>query len=130
MNKVIRDTTLTSLDPAPSAPPVDEDRTRPSERAIGGVVLRSAKDLRDAGLVPAEAVKALSAVAARYAVAITPDMASLIEAEPVRGALAAGGQPATGPIAAQFIPDIRELTSTPEELLDPIGDEAHSPVKG
>ncbi len=81
--------------------------------------LRSAQDLADAELIAPEQVKALAAVAARYAVAITPDVASLIEAEP-----------SGGPIAAQYIPDTRELTSTPEELLDPIGDDAHSPVKG
>ena len=35
------------------------------------------------------------------------------------------------PIALQFLPDIRELDSTlPQESADPIGDHAHSPVKG
>jgi len=34
------------------------------------------------------------------------------------------------PIARQFIPDIRETEIAPEELSDPIGDEARSPVKG
>jgi lysine 2,3-aminomutase len=34
------------------------------------------------------------------------------------------------PIARQFIPDVRELDQAPEDLADPIGDEAHSPVKG
>jgi lysine 2,3-aminomutase len=62
-------------------------------------------------------------VAARYAVAVTPDMASLIEDEASHGG-------AGGPIAAQFVPDVRERTATPEEMLDPIGDETHSPVKG
>jgi len=61
----------------------------------------------------------LAEVAARYAVAITPAMEGLID-------------PATpdDPIAAQFRPDARELELAPDELSDPIGDEAHTPVKG
>jgi lysine 2,3-aminomutase len=61
----------------------------------------------------------LAAVAARYAVAITPAMEALIDPE----------DPAD-PIAAQFRPDARELKETPAERADPIGDAAHSPVKG
>src|SRR5690348_18351187 len=34
------------------------------------------------------------------------------------------------PIAAQFRPDARELITSSDELSDPIGDEAHTPVKG
>ncbi|MBS0386154.1 MAG: lysine-2,3-aminomutase-like protein, partial [Proteobacteria bacterium] len=34
------------------------------------------------------------------------------------------------PIAAQFRPDARELITSPDELSDPIGDDAHTPVKG
>src|SRR5581483_10307412 len=34
------------------------------------------------------------------------------------------------PIAAQFIPFSKELNISASELADPIGDEAHSPVKG
>jgi lysine 2,3-aminomutase len=61
----------------------------------------------------------LAEVAARYAVAITPAMDALIDAN----------DPAD-PIAAQFRPDARELITAPDELSDPIGDEAHMPVKG
>ena len=58
-------------------------------------------------------------VAARYAVAITPAMAELIDpADPA------------DPIARQFVPDVRELEPTPAERADPIGDDAHSPVTG
>jgi lysine 2,3-aminomutase len=61
----------------------------------------------------------LAEVAARYAVAITPAMDALIDpTDP------------SDPIAAQFLPDARELIETPEERVDPIGDHAHSPVKG
>ncbi len=61
----------------------------------------------------------LKAVTARYAVSITDHVAGLMQGE--------AGQ---DPIATQYIPQARELTTLPEELSDPIGDEAHSPVKG
>jgi lysine 2,3-aminomutase len=60
---------------------------------------------------------ALAAVAARYAVAITPAMEALIDSGD-----------ADDPIARQFRPDARELVSSPGETADPIGDAAHSPV--
>ena len=81
--------------------------------------LRSARDLVDAGLVPAESFPALEAVAARYAIAITPAMADLVE--PTHPA---------DPIALQFVPDPAELRDAPEESADPIGDHVHSPVPG
>jgi lysine 2,3-aminomutase len=61
----------------------------------------------------------LAEVAQRYAVAITPAMEALID--PTNP---------DDPIAAQFRPDARELEIAPDELSDPIGDEAHTPVKG
>ena len=76
-------------------------------------------DLAAAGLVSARALPALEEVAARYATAITAASAALIDADD-----------ANDPIARQFIPTTDELITTPEELADPIGDEAHSPVKG
>ena len=72
-----------------------------------------------AGLVAAEDAPALEAVTARYALAISPGMASRIDpADPA------------DPIAAQFVPHAGELETLPEERPDPIGDFAHSPVKG
>ncbi len=68
---------------------------------------------------PLQPADALAQVAARYAVAITPAMEALIDASD-----------ANDPIAAQFRPDARELDIAPDELSDPIGDDAHSPVKG
>ncbi len=81
--------------------------------------LRSVAQLRDAGLVPAREVKALTQVATRYAVAITPAMAELIDRD----------DPAD-PIARQFVPDPAELETRPPERADPIGDDAFSPVTG
>jgi lysine 2,3-aminomutase len=81
--------------------------------------LRTAADLARAGLVPAESLPELEQVAARYAVAITPAVATLIDpADP------------SDPVARQFVPDAAELTLAPEERADPIGDLAHSPVEG
>jgi lysine 2,3-aminomutase len=64
-------------------------------------------------------MSALDAVAKRYAVAITPAMEALIDANDPND-----------PIARQFRPDVRELITTPEERVDPIGDDAHTPVEG
>lgn len=81
--------------------------------------LRDARSLAEAGLVPSERLPALEAVAARYAVAITPAMTELIEA---------GDE--NDPIARQFVPSPEELIASPGEDGDPIGDAAHSPVEG
>jgi len=81
--------------------------------------LRTPEALVGAGLVPADRLPDLARVAARYAVAITPAMAELIDpADP------------HDPIARQFLPDPAELTSAPGERDDPIGDFAHSPALG
>ncbi len=61
----------------------------------------------------------LDAVARRYHVAVTPTLEALIDPHDP-----------DDPIARQFRPDIRELEHRPEERTDPIGDLAHSPVKG
>ncbi len=81
--------------------------------------LRSAHELKDAGLINAAAMPAIAEVAARYAVAITPALARRIDA----------ADPAD-PLARQFVPSPAELLTEPEELADPIGDDAHSPVEG
>jgi lysine 2,3-aminomutase len=81
--------------------------------------LRSIAELRDAGLVPATHAATLEEVAARYAVAITPAVAELIDRNDP-----------DDPIARQFIPDPAELVSGPPERADPIGDDAFSPVEG
>lgn len=82
-------------------------------------ILRGPADLVGAGLVAAERLAPLKHVAARYAVAITPAMADLIDPH----------DPAD-PIARQFVPDPAELDERPEERSDPIGDDAHAPVEG
>jgi lysine 2,3-aminomutase len=64
-------------------------------------------------------VAEVARVAERYGVAVTPAVVALIEPDD-----------ANDPIARQFVPDPAELRDAPEESADPIGDEAHSPVKG
>jgi lysine 2,3-aminomutase len=81
--------------------------------------LREATELVAHGLAPVEDLANLAKVAARYAVAVTPDIAALIDPDD-----------SGDPIARQFIPDIRELEAAPGENADPIGDDAHSPVAG
>ena len=81
--------------------------------------LHSPADLAAAGLASAEAVAALEGVTARYAMAITPEIAALIDPLDPRD-----------PIRRQFVPDIAELETRPQERADPIGDQAHSPVEG
>ena len=84
-----------------------------------GKTLRSLSDLTKARLVHSSQRAALEDVAARYAIAITPAMAELIDhADP------------NDPIARQFIPDAAELDRHPNESSDPIGDFAHSPTEG
>jgi lysine 2,3-aminomutase len=81
--------------------------------------LREPAELVARGLAPAADLLDLEKVAARYAVAVTPEVAALIDP----------GDP-DDPIARQFIPRREELSSAPGENPDPIGDHAHAPVAG
>jgi lysine 2,3-aminomutase len=81
--------------------------------------VRRPSGLAAAGLVPPDRVAALEEVAARYAVAVTPAMAELIDAADPHD-----------PIARQFVPDPAELETEPEERADPIGDGAHEVTEG
>ena len=91
--------------------------TRPAETRPRTLTLPH--DFVAAGLVaPAEA-EALARVSARYSAAVTGHLAALVDAT----------DPAD-PIARQFVPDPRELETTPQERADPIGDDAHSPCEG
>ena len=81
--------------------------------------LRQPADLVERGLAKPADLADLERVAARYAIAVTSDIAGLIDTEDP-----------DDPIARQFIPSARELVSAPGENADPIGDDAHSPVSG
>jgi lysine 2,3-aminomutase len=81
--------------------------------------LRQPAELVARGLASTASLPDLEKVAARYAVAVTPDMVALINPNDP-----------DDPIARQFIPSPEELTSGPGESPDPIGDHAYSPVTG
>jgi lysine 2,3-aminomutase len=81
--------------------------------------LTSAADLVAQGLAPLAQEAAIDRVAQRYALAITPHVAGLIDPSDPED-----------PIARQYVPDLAELTASPHERADPIGDAAHSPVEG
>lgn len=82
--------------------------------------LTSLDDLLAHGLIPAHAsLEALKEVAARYSIAITPEIAQAISPKEL-----------DSPIARQFLPDVRELTQLSHEFFDPIGDQTHSPIPG
>src|SRR5271167_5283225 len=81
--------------------------------------LTTPQSLIEAGLAAPERLAELEAVAARYAIGLTPALAGLVRPD----------DPAD-PIARQFIPDERELVRDPAETDDPIGDNAKSPVRG
>jgi lysine 2,3-aminomutase len=70
--------------------------------------------LERAGLTDPAERDMLDRVAAEFRVRISPALAE-VTSESVR---------------AQFVPDVRELQVRPEELADPIGDDAHRPVPG
>jgi len=81
--------------------------------------LRQPAELVAHGLAPAAALADLEKVASRYAVAVTPEIAGLIDpSDP------------NDPIARQFIPTAGELVAGVGESADPIGDHAHSPIAG
>lgn len=84
-----------------------------------GRTLRTARALREAGLLPPEAEAGAAAVAARYAVSVTDHVAGLIDA----------ADPAD-PIGLQYLPDAAELVTAPGELDDPTADGPFTPVRG
>src|SRR5262249_49740104 len=78
-----------------------------------------AEDLVPAGFVEPARLEEVTRVAGKFAVAMTADIAALIDpADP------------QDPIAAQFVPSEAELEIADQELADPIGDERWSPVPG
>src|ERR1700691_6350488 len=81
--------------------------------------LREPAELAARGLVSVADLSALEKVAARYAIAVTPEVAALIDPDDP-----------FDPIARQYIPSVEELTVQGNERPDPIGDEARSPVSG
>ncbi len=84
-----------------------------------GRTLRDAAALAAAGLIPPAAEAEAARVAERFAIAVTPHVAQLIDA----------ADPAD-PIARQYIPDAAELTTAPHEIPDPTADAPFTPLPG
>ncbi len=81
--------------------------------------LRTAAGLVAAGLLPAASADEAAAVALRYAIAVTPAVAALIDpADPA------------DPIARQYVPDAAELLTAAWEIDDPTADAPFTPIKG
>src|SRR3954447_14734223 len=95
--------------------------TEPRQMAMRSAArtLRHPAELAAAGLVPPERLGELAAVASKYAIAISPAMAELIDPSDPHD-----------PIARQFVPDPAELRVAAGERADPIGDDAKSPLAG
>jgi lysine 2,3-aminomutase len=81
--------------------------------------LRDPAALVEAGLAPPEAAAGLHQVAEHFAMAITPAVQALIDrTDPL------------DPIARQYVPDMAELVTLPDERSDPTSDAPFTPVKG
>lgn len=81
--------------------------------------LRDAAALAAAGLVPAGRVPALEELSRTYSIAVTPAVQALIDRS----------DPAD-PIARQYVPDLSEAVTLPEERSDPTSDAPFTPVRG
>ena len=77
------------------------------------------RDLIERGLAAPERREGLQRIAEKFAVAVTDEMAALIDP----------GDP-SDPIAAQFVPSAAELVAAPDDHADPIGDARWSPLPG
>lgn len=82
-------------------------------------VLRTGRQLADAGLIARDAAETTDLIGEKYSVAIPTGLADLIDpTDP------------NDPIAQQFIPNANELVVHDDEHEDPIGDDVHSPIRG
>ncbi|KFI32001.1 lysine 2,3-aminomutase [Haematobacter massiliensis] len=80
--------------------------------------LTTLADLRREALIPEAAEAPLAPVAEAFRIRLTPAVQRSL------------GETTEPGVALQYVPTTAELTILPEELADPIGDAAHSPVKG
>ena len=80
--------------------------------------LRTLQELDREGLLASD--PRLAQAAQSMAIAITPEMLALIDR----------ADPLHDPVGRQFVPSAAETEVSADELADPIGDEALSPVKG
>jgi lysine 2,3-aminomutase len=84
-----------------------------------GRTVRTPEALADAGFIKTADIEAARAAAETLPIAIPPVLAALIDPDDP-----------DDPIARQFVPDPRETKGMSDELVDPIGDDIHSPLSG
>lgn len=82
--------------------------------------LKTASDLSEQRLIADEDIPILTEVIENFSMAIPAHLANLIDKNNLT----------TDPIAKQFIPTVDELTISANELVDPIGDNSFTKVKG
>src|SRR4029077_2713602 len=81
--------------------------------------IHTPEQLLEEALIFPESLYDVRRVCDEFSLAITREMIELINPDDP-----------SDPIARQFVPQTHELVSRPEELQDPIGDDAYTPVKG
>ncbi len=81
--------------------------------------ISNASALLDAGLIAPEQFEDVKRVGENLAIGLSPHITKILQDQPHNEAL-----------RRQYIPDINEMRISGFELGDPIGDKAHTPVKG
>ncbi|MGH1404702.1 MAG: lysine-2,3-aminomutase-like protein [Alphaproteobacteria bacterium] len=97
--------------------PVLQDKKTSSPLSVKKRALRSAQDVRKAGLLTSEEDNGLSHLEEQYDIGISAHVHGLIK-DP------------HDPVARQYVPSARELQIQKNEEADPIGDDIYCPVKG
>ncbi|MDH5722597.1 MAG: lysine-2,3-aminomutase-like protein [Alphaproteobacteria bacterium] len=79
--------------------------------------INSVRGLYDAGLIEFPDIESYRQIESRYDIGLSPNVLAAIKEK-------------SDPVAVQYVPSLKELELTESDLSDPIGDNAHSPVKG
>ena len=80
--------------------------------------LKNIGDLQNADLLTSENTSELQKVAARFSVSLTPLVSRVLQ------------ENGDDELLRQYVPSVEELVISEDELNDPIGDDAHTPIKG
>jgi lysine 2,3-aminomutase len=94
-------------------------RTMSKAQSLKTKRISNAAGLIEAGLAYDDTRVHLNAIEKEFAIGLSPHLVQRLKSEPNNSAL-----------SRQYLPDINELSFSTAEMNDPIGDEAHSPVKG
>ncbi|MDF1761189.1 MAG: lysine-2,3-aminomutase-like protein [Coxiellaceae bacterium] len=81
--------------------------------------IKNTQQLQAAGLISDKEKSNINQVSEQFSIAISKEMTQILAENPAASA-----------VAQQFVPSAKELDIADDELTDPIGDIAHSPVKG